>query len=180
MIEIRKFKTVCTMVAWSHTIIRQFIKENLLTFSSTWERLFNLLVKMNRISFISKSLFQYRRSKSLKKLRYYVGEGYYTISGFSNLLSIVSEADVSSVSSSSQQMTLFLKQKPWSSKGLIVCLQLWSRRCGNGLKSQAECIINLYIRSVTLKPPGVTRKRSRSFHFFIINETARVYHFWLK
>ena len=35
MIEIRKFRTVCTMVAWSHTIIRQFIKENWVTFSST-------------------------------------------------------------------------------------------------------------------------------------------------
>ena len=73
------------------------------------------------------------------------------------VLSIVSEAGVSSVSPSSQQMTLFLKQKPWSLKGLIVCLQLWSRRCGNGFKSQAECTMNLFIRSVTLKPSGASR-----------------------
>ena len=72
------------------------------------------------------------------------------------MLSIVSEAGVSSGSSSSQQMTLFLKQKPWSLEGLLVCLQQWSR-CGNGLKSQAECIMNLYIRSVTLKPSGGSR-----------------------
>ena len=43
---------------------------------------------------------------------------------------------------------LFLKQKPWSLSSLIVCFQLWSRRCGNGSKSQAECIVNLFISDV--------------------------------
>ena len=43
---------------------------------------------------------------------------------------------------------LFLKQKPWSLSRLIVCFQLWSRRCGNGSRSQAECIVNLFISDV--------------------------------
>ena len=33
-------------------------------------------------------------------------------------------------------------------RSLIVFQQLWSRRCGNGSKSEAECIMNLFISDV--------------------------------